>query len=479
MPSNHHKLSGRMILMAIASVLILTQPVTASLRVKPSGIRGRSVWRYCGWLPIDQQFPLPGPRLFGCTNRPYATTIYVTGLSHTHWSSIRTDSAGFFELRLRPGRYRLKPKVCHLCDASGNIAAVAFGPGQQVHVSRGQMTNVRLRYSIADPQLFQARPVTQAPPRFTVADLGTLPGSRETRVKSINNHGHVVGATVIPFTFGPPFVYRNGSIAPIPGFPINTYAANINDSGAIVLRSEPQQAFLYQDGIVTDLNSLAGADWIIPKAINNSGQITGTTPGTNSVWTAFVLDGLGMRFLGTLPGADTSGAEDINEAGQAAGYSCFFDASVCRATLFQNGDALDLGTLGEGEIGMAQAINDSGLAVGWSGPRAFAYFRGKMFDLGVLPGCNVSSAWDVNNSGWIVGACEEQQEGVIGLPRAFLYANCQLYSLDDLVPADSGWKLASAETVNDRGQIAGWGFLNGNARAFVVTPVRALQPPAF
>jgi probable HAF family extracellular repeat protein len=42
--------------------------------------------------------------------------------------------------------------------------------------------------------------------------------------------------------------------------------------------------------------------------------------------------------------------------------------------------------------------------------------------------------------------------------------------LNSLIPAGSGWVLDGATAVNDAGQIAGYGTINGAAHAFLLTP---------
>jgi hypothetical protein len=45
-------------------------------------------------------------------------------------------------------------------------------------------------------------------------------------------------------------------------------------------------------------------------------------------------------------------------------------------------------------------------------------------------------------------------------------------NLNALIPADSGWYLVFAGGINERGQIAGTGILNGEVRGFLLTPTR-------
>jgi probable HAF family extracellular repeat protein len=45
-----------------------------------------------------------------------------------------------------------------------------------------------------------------------------------------------------------------------------------------------------------------------------------------------------------------------------------------------------------------------------------------------------------------------------------------MIDLNNLIASGSGWVLTSAEAINDKGQIVGWGTLNGTSRAFLLDP---------
>ncbi len=45
-----------------------------------------------------------------------------------------------------------------------------------------------------------------------------------------------------------------------------------------------------------------------------------------------------------------------------------------------------------------------------------------------------------------------------------------MLDLNHLIPANSGWLLQFANAINDQGQIAGYGTLNGQTEAFLLTP---------
>jgi probable HAF family extracellular repeat protein len=48
---------------------------------------------------------------------------------------------------------------------------------------------------------------------------------------------------------------------------------------------------------------------------------------------------------------------------------------------------------------------------------------------------------------------------------------CREYSVNSLIPADSGWTLVVATGINEAGQIVGSGLVaNGETHAFLLTP---------
>ena len=57
--------------------------------------------------------------------------------------------------------------------------------------------------------------------------------------------------------------------------------------------------------------------------------------------------------------------------------------------------------------------------------------------------------------------------------RAFVWSpSTGMLDLNTLIPANSGWFLQFASAINDKGQIVGYGTLNGNVQyeAFLLTP---------
>lgn len=146
--------------------------------------------------------------------------------------------------------------------------------------------------------------------------------------------------------------------------------------------------------------------------------------------TAAAQAGYGIVEIGTLPGGTISSAADINDAGQAVGFSNVMGPFVQSQHAFlwtQAGGMVDLGTLG-GSTSQARSINDSGAVVGMSstaanGLRPFIYRNGVMQDLtALLPAGHCYSVIDVfaiGNDGTIVGSAQvsgQQHRAVLLVP---------------------------------------------------------------
>jgi probable HAF family extracellular repeat protein len=192
--------------------------------------------------------------------------------------------------------------------------------------------------------------------------------------------------------------------------------------------------------------------------------------------------------LGVSPGDTFSEALGVNDSGDVVGESGSADRG--QAFLYTNGVMDKFGDLLDHSVhpySEAMNLNESGDVVGWSytpmasqqdPPRglAFLYDRdevgeAKIRSLDHLPGDRYSRARDVDESGLVVGwsrnetgAGQEQQFSAV------LWEDGDVKDLNDLIPAGSGWKLTDAYSINERGQIVGSGFKDGQLRAFLLTP---------
>jgi trimeric autotransporter adhesin len=261
---------------------------------------------------------------------------------------------------------------------------------------------------------------------------------------------------------------------------------------------------------VDDLGAMLQTRESRANALNRQGQVVGEGRRADFVSRAFVatthsLFGEEQQFLPSpqpIPpeaGPEHAWADGINDVGQIVGGAVGLDGKV-RAFLFEDGQALDLGTLADGEgeshatdinnhgtiVGMsrtadgstqafvhrdgqmlplaepefhssrAEAINEAGQIVGFvhelsGGFSAFRYDPA-LPDEGLIwletfdPAFGHSRALDINEAGQIVGRVENHA----GLSRAFLHQNGAMQDLGTL-----GGILSSAQAINQHGTIVG------------------------
>lgn len=224
----------------------------------------------------------------------------------------------------------------------------------------------------------------------------------------------------------------------------------------------PREAVSYRLTVLGDFSG--GADLSTAMDINESGQIVGsgwTSEGQRAAYwhngTMYQLDGLG---------GNRSAAVSINESGQIAGYSAVPDNST-RSVIWSNGTSAPV-SLGDLYGGLIQSsgtdINDSGQAAGFSesstGTRAFFWENGVMTNLGELTGGgNRSVGIALNNNGEVVGWSEAASG-----PRGFLSSGGVMTDLGDL---PGGRDESYASDINDMTQVVGYSGGQSGLRAFL------------
>jgi probable HAF family extracellular repeat protein len=311
---------------------------------------------------------------------------------------------------------------------------------------------------------------------YIITDLGTLPGYDSFYAYGTNASGQVVGVAKSNTLLPRAFLYSNGMMQDLGTLGFESGARAINDAGQIVGFSANASgfghAFLYTQGAMKDLGTLGGIN-SDALAINNAGQVVGMADTARGDQHAFLYSGGVMQDLGALLGTSISYAQGINDSGQIVGRS------GAHAFLYSGGVVQDLGTLQGGPQSTAYAINNAGQVVGDSllpnlNFHAFLYSSGSMQDLGIIPGFQQSFARGINNRGEVVGLLSGDAPDST---RAFLYRNGSMVDLNSLLPSNSGWVLEYAWSINDAGQISGSGFLNGERRAFLLSPEEVVAVP--
>src|SRR5687767_11122788 len=146
---------------------------------------------------------------------------------------------------------------------------------------------------------------------------------------------------------------------------LSVKAAGVNSAGQVVgtFVSGGSRAFLWHDGVLTNLGTLPGGTSSGATAINENGVITGTSTDNAGSLHAFRYSAGVMTDLGTLGGTN-SGSYGTNGSGEVVGYSNMAGSSAERAFRHDGSTMTGLGTLSGGVNSAAYGINDAGEIVG-------------------------------------------------------------------------------------------------------------------
>lgn len=183
--------------------------------------------------------------------------------------------------------------IQQLPTVSGDLDGIAFATND-----RGQVVGFTGNCNSGVPfTSFHAVLWERHAQRWTATDLGTLGGTILNQAFGINDRGQVVGQSAVPGSANctPPFppqdcpfhafLWQNGVMTDVGVLPgdIQGWAETINNNGQAVGTSFDANGnphpFIWQDGVMTNLNTLIPPDspWLLLEALgnNNRGQIVG------------------------------------------------------------------------------------------------------------------------------------------------------------------------------------------------------------
>ncbi len=302
---------------------------------------------------------------------------------------------------------------------------------------------------------------------YSITGLGTLSGQSSSVATSINNSGQVVGIS---------YNSSDGNFAS--GVSVGGPSAppRFNQTG------DGAQSFLYSNGHMTQIDPLGGP----AMSINNLGQVVGgpyssindlgqyvggagvASEANKSVNDQLVSGGTTTTLQYFVPYA-------INNAGQIAGTSYgppSLSEGSSHPAIYLNGQVTDLVS----KIAVGQYYDSAAVAINQKGDVVFSVTAQSGTVQSYL--YNASTGTVINltgltGSGMIAAALNGKDQAVGG---GLLYSNGGIQSLLSLLPASSGWSSLNATGINDSGQIVGQGTFNGQLEAFEMTPNAVPEP---
>lgn len=288
--------------------------------------------------------------------------------------------------------------------------------------------------------------------------------------RDINDRGQVVGQSGTPSGDLHAFVWRDGVTTDLGtlGGP-DSRALDVNEHGEVVGVSNtadgPDAYFVWRRGVMTRLPSPGPVDIVHANArINNRGQVAanyasdepappfGIPPSRIFRWD----DRRGLTDLGALGGHDVS-LNDLNDLGQIVGsdYPPDADPSIF---FWDDGVRTEIGepvippSTGSVDLNNRGQVAFTGYSP--AGPaRAYVWQRGVRTGLGDLPGVRSSTAVAINERGDVTG----DLVGPAGL-RGYVWRRGAVTLLDVLGSDDN----TQVRAMNDEGMVAGLSVNSGD-----------------
>ncbi len=324
---------------------------------------------------------------------------------------------------------------------------------------------------------------------FMVHDLGLLTGGTFSRGLGINSTGQVAGVgdvQVASVLVQHALLAQKGFLPIDVSITTGTHSSigrGINDGGAIAGSTQDVgglRAARFDGGSVTIITLLPGGVSSQGYGIDGAGNVVGSVTLAGGVTHGFRSDALGgMSDLGVIAPGQSSEALATNAAGVTVGDAIDGTGRMRGVRAGVGGGFVLLpALLPGGSSSAATGINSLGHIVGFadrfgSVRAVFLKADNTWQELGLLFGGTTARANAINTSDMIVGQADSGAGS-----RAFLTdaTSGVIVDLNTRIDPSSGWTLTSATGINDQGFITGVGQINGQDRAFLLTPTTIPEP---
>ena len=322
----------------------------------------------------------------------------------------------------------------------------------------------------------KSRSEVTSSPKYHIADAGLIIARAVDERPGFNAVGEVAAWTTVERSSSKADLRHSGEITTIlSGLPSdsNSFSFGINKNGVVVGIIESSSdmrfthAFAWSNGTLRILPTLGG-EYGLAKSVNDSGLVVGAAQTPDKYFHATTWAGDVAKELSTLPGGDTSYANDVNSRGEIVGQSNDGPNRQGHAVRWlSDGTVHLLPSSHDSVFSSALALNTHGDVAGFDNARAVLWTHGREIELGDF-GDEPNAALDLNDAGEVVGSSAEDE----GRMRAFIWKNGSLTNLNKLVPPNSGWVLLSAFRISNTGEILAHGFFEGKSHLCVLTPIK-------
>lgn len=331
-----------------------------------------------------------------------------------------------------------------------------------------------------------------SPPQYTIVDIGVVqPGDSASQGMRVSPGGIATGRSLGSPTQAFSWTQAGGIVGlPNLASPSRPFSVGngVNDAGTVVgtgattaFGSNPLP-LMWQGGVVSQLPLPAGQTSGRANGVNSANVAVGSV-GSGSTEFGALFDGASSLIITqtTADGSFLRTAYGVNDSGRVVGFGVNPSAAAVNVGFVYDiatGTATTVGALPGRNGAICFDISNAGHIVGSSmlnqGPGTpFIWTEaGGMVEIPLPGGASQGSARGVNNAGWAVGTAST----AFAVP--FVYDGVSTYALADLIPAGSGWNLAtttsaSAMGISDSGIIVGTGTYQGATHAYAMIPVPA------